>query len=418
MNRVFEQVIRRLLAGAERGCLTLKTPDGRTHRFGGLGKDLLAEIHVHSDDFFRRCVLFGPIGFAESYMDEQWTTPDLVRVIAWFILNGESTGVLESRAGRRRGPWVNLLNKYNRLIHLRRPNSRRMAQTNIRNHYDLGNEFFRLWLDPTLTYSSAYFDPPNLSLEAAQQKKYDVLCRKLHISPSDHVLEIGTGWGGFSLRAAGKFGAKVTTITLSREQHDETTRRIAAAGLADRVTVLLRDYREVSGSFDKIASIEMIEAVGDRYLEDFFAACHRALKPDGLLGIQMITCPNHQYPVLRDGVDFIQKYIFPGSLLVSQKRVTEAMDRTGTLNLHHWEDMGYFYAKTINIWTSNFNKEYNALKELGFNDRFLRKWRYYLAYCEAAFGMRHISVVQAIYTRPNNLRIPAPARSPFPEVSS
>lgn len=381
------------------GSLEVVLPDGRCLRFGGLGAQESARIEIRSESFFRRVVLFGPIGFGEAYVEGEWDTPDLVRVIAFFIRNSEEA--LETRRGRRSG-LTNVLNGINRAIHLRRPNSVAKARANIRDHYDLSNEFFELWLDPTMAYSSAIFESGNEDLRVAQERKYDRLCRKLQIDPDHLVLEIGTGWGGFAIHAATRFGCRVTTITISEAQYDEARRRVSAAGLENRIDVRLDDYRAVSGRFDRIASIEMIEAVGDRYLDEYFACCDRLLEPDGLLGLQMITCPDGQFEILRDGVDFIQKHIFPGSLLVSHARVTEALNRTGDLNLFDWRDLGDSYARTLNRWAERFEDRREDVLNLGFDGRFLRKWRYYLRYCEAAFATRHISVVQAIFSRPDN----------------
>jgi cyclopropane-fatty-acyl-phospholipid synthase len=267
-----------------------------------------------------------------------------------------------------------------------------------------------------MTYSSALFDPADLDLESAQIRKYDNLCKNLQLQPTDHVLEIGTGWGGFSMHAASTYGCRVTSLTISQRQHDEAVRRIAAAGLSDKVTVLLEDYRKVTGQYDKIVSIEMIEAVGDKFLDTYFASLQRVLSPNGLVGLQMITCPDRQYRILRDGVDFIQKHIFPGSLLVSQARVTEALVRTGSLNLFDWQDMGLHYAKTLGLWCERFESVREEVLSMGFDERFIRKWRYYLRYCEAAFASRNISVVQAVYSRPNNVSITSPVYQPGPFV--
>lgn len=404
MKSLFRKLVLDSLRPLRRGSLEFVLPDGHSRWFGGLDKSLVARVEVRREAFFKRCVLFGPIGFAESYVDGEWETPDLVKVIAFFILNAESSGALETEGGAK-SALLNLLDAYNRVLHRRRPNSVGQARANIRDHYDLSNEFFQLWLDPTMTYSAAVFDPPTLTLEQAQRQKYDRLCRELQLGPADHVLEIGTGWGGFAIHAARHYGCRVTTITISEAQLAEARARIAAAGLADRIDARLEDYRKIEGPFDKIVSIEMIEAVGDEFLDEYFACCSRLLRPHGLLGLQMITCPDRQFRILRDGVDFIQKHIFPGSLLVSQARVTQALNRTGALNLLDWRDLGPHYARTLKLWAERFEVERESVRGLGFDERFLRKWRYYLRYCEAAFGTRHISVVQAIYSRPDNISL-------------
>lgn len=383
--------------------------------FGGLYRGYQATVSILDEAFFKRCVLFGPIGFAEGYMAGEWDSPDLAAVIGFFILNAEDAGGLRTEQGAK-APLLNLLNAYNRLLHQQRPNDLKTSRRNISEHYDLSNEFFALWLDPTMTYSSALFEPADLDLQAAQIKKYDNLCRTLQLKPTDHVLEIGTGWGGFSIHAASTYGCRITSLTISQRQHDEAVRRIAAAGLSDKVTVLLEDYRKVTGQYDKIVSIEMIEAVGDKFLDTYFASLQRVLAPHGMLGLQMITCPDRQHRILRDGVDFIQKHIFPGSLLVSQARVTEALMKTGSLNLFDWQDMGLHYAKTLGLWCERFEAVRDTVVSMGFDEPFIRKWRYYLRYCEAAFASRNISVVQAIYTRPNNIAITSPVYQPGPFV--
>ncbi|MEI8386726.1 MAG: cyclopropane-fatty-acyl-phospholipid synthase family protein, partial [Verrucomicrobiota bacterium] len=375
--------------------------------YGGVYHGLHAEIRVLDNSFFRRCVLFGAIGFAESFMAAEWETPDITKVIAWFILNSGDADALQTDRSKGTGIF-NILNLLNRAIHRRRPNSLETSRKNIRDHYDLSNDFFKLWLDPTMTYSSGYFDVPETSLEAAQVRKYDLLCRKLHLSPADEVLEIGSGWGGFSIHAARHYHCKVTTVTISEEQFSEASARIEAAGLTDRIEILLCDYRTIRGRFDKVVSIEMLEAVGDRYVNAYFAKIHEVLKPHGLLALQAILCPDRQYPILRDGVDFIQKHIFPGSLLMCNARIAEAMAASGNLNLLDYEDMAPHYARTLKIWRENFDSKLAGVQALGFDDAFVRKWRYYLSYCEAAFGTRHITVAQMVYSRPDNTRLPSP----------
>ena len=396
----YAAVLMSALSAMQRGRLRLVLPDGSERVFGGLGDKPDASITIKDPDFFRRCVLGGPVGFGEAYMEGWWETADLVAVISWFIRNADESTVLEGSDRKRRR--IGLMNFAHRVAHKLRPNSRRTSRRNIKEHYDLSNDFFALWLDPTMTYSSAYWDQPGASLEQAQIRKYDVLCRKLRLQPSDQVLEIGSGWGGFSMHAAKNFGCHVTTVTISQAQFDEASRRIALAGLTNKIDVLLQDYREMRGEFDKIASIEMLEAVGERYLDGYFAQCHRLLSRKGLLGLQYITCPDAQYKVLRRGTDFIQRHIFPGSLLNSIGRVNTALNRTGDLFLHDLDDMGPYYARTLHVWRENFHRVLDAARAQGFDETFIRKWDYYLAYCEAAFATRHISVVQAIYTRADN----------------
>jgi cyclopropane-fatty-acyl-phospholipid synthase len=393
-----------------RGRLQVDLPDGGSAVFGAgeealpLGVAGLARIWVRREAFFRKCVLTGDIGFAESYMDGDWTSPDLVAVISWFILNVEEAPTM-SGSGRARGIALNLLRFTNRLGHALRPSTRAIARRNISEHYDLSNDFFSLFLDPSMMYSAARWSRPGLTLEEAQGEKNERLCRLLRLSADDHALEIGTGWGGWAVHAVRNHGCRVTTVTLSRQQYDYATRRVAEAGLAGRIEVRLHDFREIRGIYDKVVSIEMIEALGHRYLPDFCRVVNGALKPGGLLAMQFITCPDARYGQFRRGVDFIQKHIFPGSLLLSLNRVNELLSREAGMVLHGCDDMGPDYALTLRRWAESFRARTGDVHALGFDERFVRKWSYYLAYCEAAFALRNISVVQTVHSRPNNLSL-------------
>ncbi len=403
---LFRRLVLNSFAKLNFGQLEVLLPDGTRGVYGGRGEGVQAQIRIEREEFFKRCVLFGPIGFAEGYMAGEWTTNDLTSVIAWFILNANEAEALQTRRSMGTG-FFNLLNTINRAFHRKRHNSRAMSKENIREHYDLSNDFFKLWLDSSMTYSSAYFEKADESLETAQIRKYDKLCRRLHLVPADSVLEIGSGWGGFSMHAARNFGCKVTTVTISQQQYDEASRRICEAGLSDKIQLLLCDYRDLRGQFDKIASIEMLEAVGDRYVDGYFAKIDSLLRPHGLVGLQAILCPDRQFPILRDGVDFIQKHIFPGSLLMCNARIGEALAACGDLNLFEYEDMAPHYALTLRRWRETFEARLPEVRALGFDDEFIRKWRYYLCYCEAAFGTRHITVAQMVYSRPDNLGVPS-----------
>ena len=396
----YQSLLLRVFSTLTQGQLRLELPDGSVREFGRAGATVSARITVRNPVFFQKCVLFGDIGFGESYVDGDWETDSIERVISWAIAN---VNHLPSMSGTKvRTLFFNILKGYNQIQHWLRPNSLATSRRNISEHYDLGNEFYRLWLDPTLTYSSARYTAPGQTLEAAQFAKYDALCQKLRLHPGDHVLEIGSGWGGFSLHAAKNYGCRVTTITISEEQFKLARQRFADAGLSDKIQIRLQDYRLLTGSFDKIVSIEMMEALGDKYLETYLSKLNQLLKPSGLIGLQFITVPDSRHAQLRKGVDWIQKHIFPGSLLLSLGRVSEAFSRTGDLTLHELEDLGASYAKTLHVWWEQFNAKLDAVAALGFDGRFVRKWNYYLQYCEAAFASRNISVVQGIYTRPNN----------------
>ena len=410
----YRAALLRAFAGMTRGHLRMELPDGITHEIGShpdalartlpLGLPAAAHIRVKRDAFFKKCVLSGDIGFAESYIDGDWETPNLAAVIAWFLLNVDDAPTLSGSAKKHAQSLVlNLLRHTNRLGHLLRPNTRATARRNISEHYDLSNDFFALFLDPSMMYSAAKWPAgsPQLSLEDAQREKNDALCRALRLVPTDHVLEIGTGWGGWSLHAAQTYGCRVTTVTISQQQYDLARSRIAAAGLADRGEVQLRDYRDLTGTYDKVVSIEMMEAIGHRFLPEFTAVLDRVLKPDGLLALQFITCPDSRYDEFRRGVDFIQKHIFPGSLLLSINRVGALMTSESGFQLERLEEFGLDYARTLDAWCQTFETKLDAIRAMGFDDRFIRKWRLYFRYCQAAFEHRNIGVVQAVYVRPN-----------------
>jgi cyclopropane-fatty-acyl-phospholipid synthase len=267
----------------------------------------------------------------------------------------------------------------------------------------LNNDFFAVFLDPTMTYSSGYFYKPGLTLEEAQYAKYERLAKQLHLKASDHVLEIGSGWGANAIYMAKNYGCKVTSLTISAEQQKLAMERVAEAGLTGQVEILLTDYRELEGEFDKIVSIEMLEAVGHKFLDVYFKKCYSLLKQNGILALQVITSPDSRYAELRKGVDWIQKHIFPGSLLPSIAAINGAVNRTSDLTMVDLKDMGLDYAITLKRWFEQFNANINTVKSLGFDDAFIRKWNYYLCYCEAAFAMRNINVMQLVYARPNNI---------------
>jgi cyclopropane-fatty-acyl-phospholipid synthase len=397
---LYERLVVDALGEMTAGCLHLDLPSGETRVIGTPGADVCALIRVRDGAFFRKCVLFGDVGFGESYVDGDWETDSIERVIAWAVLNVENSPTMSGSKARHFA--LNLLKWYNRALHLLRPNSVQTSRRNIAEHYDLGNDFYRLWLDETMTYSSACFTGQGQTLESAQVAKYDALCRKLQLQPGDHVLEIGSGWGGFASHAVRTYGCRVTTVTISEAQLVYARERFVREGIADRAEVRLADYRTLTGQYDKIVSIEMMEAVGERYLETYFARIHDLLKPGGLVALQYITVPDSRHEKLTRGVDWIQKHIFPGSLLLSVGRVNQALNRTGDLFLHDLEDIGASYAMTLHAWCERFNSRIVDVRALGFDARFVRKWNYYLQYCEAAFASRNISVVQAVYTRPNN----------------
>jgi cyclopropane-fatty-acyl-phospholipid synthase len=397
----YERTILNLLSNMKRGRMTLTLPSGQTLELGDGSDGVNASVTVNNLDFFRRCVLFGDVGFGEAYVDGDWDTPNITEVIRWFLVNVDDAPTVSGSAVKSIS--LNVMRFFNRLSHLKRANSEDGSRKNISEHYDLNNDFFAQWLDPSMTYSSAYFLRNDMSLEEAQQAKYARLANQLRLKPEHHVLEIGSGWGGNAIHMAKNYGCRVTSITISEEQHKLATQRVKEAGLQDRVTIVMQDYRKTEGQFDRIVSIEMLEAVGAEFLEIYFRQCQRLLKRDGLLALQVITCPDSRFEDLRRGVDWIQKHIFPGSLLPSVGAINTAINNTGDLTLADLKDMGLHYARTLKQWRENFNAKQTEIQQLGFDDRFKRKWNYYLSYCEAAFAMRNINVMQLLYTRPNNL---------------
>ena len=405
-----QKLIYRAFLPMRLGSLTILLPDGKKIKYGN-GFDssspkretVEAIIRVINNNFFRKCVLFGDVGFGESYVDGDWETDDIVKVVEWMILNVENHPTMV--ADKPQPSATNFLKVLNNIYNKFRINTLNGSRKNISAHYDLSNEFFKLFLDPTMTYSSADFINPTQNLQEAQQYKYDRLCQKIQLKRDDHVLEIGCGWGGFAIHAAKNYGCRVTAVTISQKQFEFVQEQIRQQGLERQIELKLIDYRLLSDRFDKIVSVEMIEAVGHEFLEDYFGQCQRLLRKDGFLAIQVILSPDHRYDHFRKNIDWIQKYIFPGSLLPSLAAIHGAINKTGTLNFFDYEDITSSYVKTLGLWRRNFNVHLNEVRRLGFDDAFIRKWNYYLSYCEAAFKMRNISVAQVVFTRPNNLNL-------------
>lgn len=396
----YEKLVLDVFTKMPYGNLTLTLPSGESLSIGNGTGNISAAIHVTHPDFFKRVVLYGDIGFGEAFTDGLWETPNITNVIKWFILNIEYAPSVSG--SKIKSVALNTLKFFNKLQHLAKANSVQQSKQNIAEHYDLNNDFFKLFLDTTMTYSSAYFNEQNLDLATAQLAKYDRLCKQLQLKSTDHVLEIGSGWGGNAIYMAKNYGCKVTSITISEEQYKLAIERVKEAGLADKVEIKLTDYRLLEGKYDKIVSIEMLEAVGYKYFDAYFLKCHELLKKNGLLALQVITCPDSRFESLRKGVDWIQKHIFPGSLLPSVSAINTAINNTSDLTLIDLKEFGLDYAQTLAAWRSAFNANIDSVKKLNFNDSFIRKWNYYFSYCEAAFAMRNINVMQLVYSRPNN----------------
>jgi cyclopropane-fatty-acyl-phospholipid synthase len=371
---------------------------------GTAGEALDIRLEVLDPAFYRAVAANGSVGAGESYMDGQWRCSDLVALVRLLVLNRDRLDAMETGFARLGGMAMRALHAFKR-------NTRRGSQRNIAAHYDLGNDLFELFLDESLMYSSAIFASPTDSLEAAQWRKLERICRKLDLRPDDHLVEIGTGWGGMALHAAQNFGCRVTTTTISREQHALATQRVAQAGLSDRITVLLQDYRDLQGEYDKLVSIEMIEAIGHQYLDTYLAKCAGLLKPEGLALIQAITIEDHRYQQALDSVDFIKRHIFPGSFIPCVSAITGAAARASDLRLVSLEDIGPSYALTLNHWRRRFLARLDEVRALGYDERFIRMWEFYLCYCEGGFIERSIGDVHLLFARPGNRRaqyVPAP----------
>jgi len=354
---------------------------------------LHASVTVEDPAFYRKIAANGSVGAGESYIQGDWHCDDLVTLVRLLVRNRDLLDSMEHGPARI-GGW--LLRGWNRLHR----NSREGSRRNIAAHYDLGNAFFALFLSPDLMYSSALFASEDESLESASRRKLEHICQQLQLKPDDRVMEIGTGWGGFALHAAQHYGCHVTTTTLSAEQHALATARVQAAGLQDRVTVLMQDYRDLQGQFDKLVSIEMIEAVGAEFLETYLATLQRLLKPDGLALLQSITIEDHRYEQARRSVDYIKRYVFPGSFIPSLSAILAAKTRASDLQLVAQQDFGHSYALTLRAWRQRFLAQLPAVQAQGFDARFCRLWEFYLAYCEGGFLERSIGVSHLLLARP------------------
>jgi len=399
------EAVFRLLGKLRVGSLTLHEGH-RSHHFGSADDALAprAEVHVHDPAVYGEMLSGGSIGAGETYIKGFWSSPEPVEVTRLFSAN---LAVLQGFDARQSLPARLAL----KIAHRLNRNTRSGSRDNIAAHYDLGNDFFRLFLDPTMMYSSALFSDRAMTLEAASEAKLDELCHLLELQPRDHLLEIGTGWGGMAIHAAKHFGCRVTTTTISREQYEYACARVREEGLEDRITLLCEDYRNLSGTFDKLVSIEMIEAVGHQFYSDYFRICTALLKPEGKMAIQAITIADQRYASARDSVDFIQRYIFPGGCLPSVAVITDHLARDTDMQLIHLRDITADYATTLAHWRERFMARLDAVKAMGFSDEFARMWEFYLCYCEGGFRERIISTVQMAFAKPG-YRFPSPVAVP------
>lgn len=398
LERIAIHFLSRFLKGLKHGELTLIYPNGESETFGSPSNGRRARMVLKSYRVFWRVLKDGGIGLGESFVDGEWESDNLPQVISIFLENLEIT---TERSLNLLKPFRLLHQKW----HQRRHNSPENARRNIHEHYDLGNDFFSLLLDPSMTYSSAIFKSAEESLEDAQRNKLRAIIDKAQIGPDDHVLEIGSGWGSFALTAAKERGCRVTTITLSEEQKKTVERRIEAAGLTDLITVKLCDYRHIDGKFDKIISIEMMEAIGKEYLPVFFACCERLLKPSGIVVVQVITMIDQWYKEYCGRCDWIQKHIFPGSHLPSLTALTQAITASSRLVIEQLDNIAPHYGKTLALWRTRLHEIIPHITPLGYDERFQRTFDFYLASCEAEFGTRLLNVLQLTLTRANNQQL-------------
>ncbi|MBK7117437.1 MAG: class I SAM-dependent methyltransferase [Proteobacteria bacterium] len=371
--------------------------DGETHRFGARTArcGLSVTLTVRDPQFWSLAAYGGTVGAGESYIHGHWRCDDLTSLVRIMVLNRHVMEDMEGGLAARGGALLR------RLLHWANRNSRRGSARNIAAHYDLGNDLYRLMLDDTMAYSCGIYLTEDATLREASIAKFDAVCRKLALTSSDHLVEIGTGWGGLAIHAAENYGCRVTTTTISREQHDFAKEKIAARGLSDRITLLFEDYRDLRGQFDKLVSIEMIEAVGARYLDTYFAKCSSLLKPTGAMMLQAITLQDQFYDKALKSVDYIQRFIFPGSFIPSVTAIADSVTRVTDMKLFNLEDIGPHYAPTLKAWRERFFANIDKVRALGYPESFNRLWEFYLCYCEGGFAERQLGNVQMLLTKPD-----------------
>lgn len=394
-EKIAREAIFRLLSKLQVGSLTLHEGPC-SHHFGSIDKphEPQAEVHIHSPAVYSQMLTGGSIGSGEAYMKGYWSSPDAMDVMRIFSANL----VLLNKFDASQSVFIKLALK---IAHRFNRNTYKGSQLNIAAHYDLGNEFFQLFLDPTMMYSSALFSDKSASLEVASETKLDELCQQLELKPGDHLLEIGTGWGGMAIHAAKNFGCRVTTTTISQEQYDFASARVREEGLEGQITLLCEDYRNLTGEYDKLVSVEMIEAVGHDFYQNYFRMCSGLLKPNGKMVIQAITMADQRYKEARDSVDFIKRYIFPGGCLPSVAVMAQHIARDTDMQIVHLRDITNDYAETLAHWRQRFLANLEAVRGMGFSEEFVRMWDFYLCYCEGGFRERVISTVQLAFAKPD-----------------
>jgi cyclopropane-fatty-acyl-phospholipid synthase len=400
LSRFARKLVHRQLGKIKTGEIVLRE-NHHEYYFGQVTDDfpLRVYIDVNHPSLYTDVAFGGSPGSGEAYMKGSWSCSDLVGLVRIFLRNRDVLDSMDYGFTRLKAPIYKIMHLFNR-------NTRIGSRKNISAHYDIGNDLFRLFLDDTMMYSSAYYETADKTLEQAAVAKLDLVCRKLELSAKDHLLEIGTGWGGLAVHAARHYGCRVTTTTISEEQFVLATRKVADEGLDHLVKVIRQDYRDLTGRYDKLVSIEMIEAIGHQYMGTYFQKCCNLLKPDGMMLIQAITIKDQLYSNALKDVDFIKKFIFPGGFLPSVTAMTETLCRYTDMKVFHLQDIGPHYARTLNEWRQRFFSRLDQIRGLGYSDEFIRLWEYYFCYCEGGFLERDIGTVQMLLTRPENSREP------------
>jgi len=371
----------------------IEVKDGKENFFfGDVNSDLSVNVEIHSQEFYVMTGSGGALGIAEAYILGYWSADDVVMLMRILLKNRSILLSLNNGVAK-------LLSPINKLIHRSRQNTLKGSKENILAHYDLSNDFYKLWLDPTMTYSCAYFNNFDMSLEEASMEKLDRICRKLNLSEKDDILEIGTGWGSFSIHAAKKYGCNITTTTISDAQYEHARSRVVEEGLESKINVINKDYRKINGQYDKIVSIEMIEAVGHEFIPEYFKKISSLLKPNGLMALQGITYNDQNFDTYKNSVDFIKKYIFPGSCLISVSQINQVIKDKTDLSMIDMEDITRHYAETLNRWRKNFMDVLPKVREMGYSKAFINMWEFYFLYCEAGFLERNIGDVQLVFAK-------------------
>ena len=400
LTRLARNLVQNQLSKIQTGEIVFRV-NHNEYYFGKVTDDFPVRVYidVHHSSIYTDVAFGGSAGSGEAYMKGSWSCSDLLGLVRIFLRNRDVLDSMDYGFTRLKAP-------VHKLLHLLNRNTRAGSKKNISAHYDIGNDLFKLFLDETMMYSSAYYADPDMTLHQAAVAKLDLVCKKLDLQPQDHLLEIGTGWGGLAVHAATQYGCKVTTTTISDEQYRLALQKVSKYGLDDKITVLKQDYRDLDGQYDKLVSIEMIEAIGHQYMNTYFEKCCSLLKPDGIMLIQAITIKDQLYKSALKDVDFIKKYIFPGGFLPSIEAMSGAIAKYTDMKLYHLQDIGPHYARTLKDWRDRFFDKLEEIRSLGYPDEFIRLWEYYFCYCEGGFMERDIGTVQMLLTRPDNRREP------------